>query len=87
MGERFLGHAFSLSEFSRSRKRYLPSSSIVSVWISHTNFRIACLYGENSLCLENILTLFKNMFIVFKLSVKVYMEKSYFPSTVPCGQP
>lgn len=55
VGEGFLGHAFSLSEFSRSPKCYLPSSSVVSIWISHTDFHIACPYSENILCLENVL--------------------------------
>lgn len=64
MGEGFLGHAFSLSEFSKSPKCYLPSSSVVSIWISHTNFHIACPYSENILCLENVLRHLK-MFIVF----------------------
>lgn len=76
VGEGYLGHAFSLSEFSKSPKCYLPSSSLVSVWISHTNFCAACLYSENNLCLENILTRFKNMFIAFKL--KLYMQRKLF---------
>ena len=75
VGEGFLGHAFSLSEFARSPKCYLPSSSVVSIWISHTDFHVACLQSENVLCWENILTHFKNVFIAFKLIVKVYVEK------------
>lgn len=78
VGEEFLGHAFSLSEFSRSPKHYLPSSSIVSIWISHTNFHIGFLYSKNILCLENILTHFTNTFIAFKLTVQVYIEKKLF---------
>lgn len=78
MGEGFLGHAFSLSEFSKSPKCYLPSSSVVSIWISHTNFHIACPYSENILCLENILQHLKKMFLVFKLTVKVYVENKLF---------
>lgn len=76
-GEGLLGCAFCLSEFTRRPEHCLPPGSVVSLWISRTDCCIACLYRENSLCLEKILTHFKNTSIVFKLTVKS-MEKKQF---------